>query len=95
MVEQKVSVHVIVQGQVQGVGFRDFVSYHAELLGLTRWVKNLGDGNTVELVAEGSRRALEELIRRIREGPPRAIVERIDAQWAEQTGRHRDFTVAL
>lgn len=46
-------VHVLVRGVVQGVGFRAFVRRHARKLGVKGFVKNLPDGFTVEIVAEG------------------------------------------
>jgi acylphosphatase len=78
-------LHAIVRGEVQGVGFRFFLIRHAEGLGLHGWVRNRDDGG-VELVAEGSRRALEELLRSAREGPRMARVTRVDADWSVAAG---------
>ena len=66
-----VSVQAIVHGRVQGVFFRDFVSRQARKLDLTGYVCNLYDG-TVEVVAEGERKKLEELISYLNMGPPAA-----------------------
>lgn len=61
-----------VTGRVQGVGFRQFVRYHARRLGLTGWVRNEPDGS-VYLVAEGPRELLEQLLDAVRQGHrPRA-----------------------
>lgn len=57
-----------VMGRVQGVGFRYFVWREAEALGLSGWVRNMTDGS-VEVLADGPRRELEELERRLEEGP--------------------------
>ncbi len=54
----KARLHAEVFGEVQGVGFRAFVLRRAMGLGLTGWVRNRFDGS-VELIAEGSRVALE------------------------------------
>ena len=43
-------------------------------------MRNLPDG-TVELAAEGSRPALEALLRHVRAGPPRARVDAVDVEW--------------
>ena len=53
-------VHFLIQGRVQGVGFRWFVQREASELDLRGWVRNTEDGD-VEVVAAGdaarSRRA--------------------------------------
>jgi acylphosphatase len=46
-------LHAIVEGRVQGVGFRYFVLEVAELLGIYGWVRNRWD-DTVEVLAEGT-----------------------------------------
>lgn len=43
----------VVQGQVQGVGFRYRAQYAAQSLGLTGWVRNEDDGS-VTLEVQGS-----------------------------------------
>ena len=48
------SVHVLVRGRVQGVGFRSGTQRRASQLGLVGWVRNLPD-DTVEIHAEGWR----------------------------------------
>lgn len=44
--------HYLVNGRVQGVGFRWFVHQEAGALGLRGWVRNTEDGH-VEVVATG------------------------------------------
>ena len=65
-----------VRGRVQGVGFRYFVMREAGYLGLDGYVANERDGS-VRVVAEGQVSVLEELLERLREGPPMSIVERV------------------
>ena len=55
-----------VTGVVQGVGFRAYVRGHAMMLGLAGYAKNMPDGS-VEVVAQGQERSIEELIRTLRE----------------------------
>ena len=55
-------LYALVHGRVQGVYFRAFVQRHAQALGLSGWARNLPDGATVEVVAEGSRAALDGLL---------------------------------
>jgi acylphosphatase len=69
-----VARHIRVYGQVQGVFFRAWVREHAERLGVTGWIRNCPDGR-VEAHVEGEESAVEQVIARIREGPPAASVE--------------------
>jgi acylphosphatase len=77
-----VCVHIIIQGMVQGVGFRYFVYRRAERLKLTGFVKNLYDGS-VEIEAVGDRSLLEELIKEIKIGPRSAHVTNLKIDWCE------------
>ena len=83
-------LHAVVHGSVQGVGFRYFLMRKAQQLGLSGWVRNDDDG-TVELVAEGGRRELEELKRAAEQGPRLARVDRVDADWSAPTGELEAF----
>lgn len=66
-------VHVIVSGQVQGVGFRYTMRAVAARAGATGWVRNLRDG-TVEAEVEGVDGAVDEVLAWAAEGPPGARV---------------------
>ena len=68
--------HIIVEGRVQGVGFRQFTVEQATALGLTGWVRNLPDGR-VEAVAEGSREAVAALCALLERGPKMATVDKV------------------
>jgi len=61
-------VHVIVEGLVQGVGYRWFIQQAGKSLNLSGFVKNLIDGR-VEIEAQGSRPVIEEFLKKIRIGP--------------------------
>ena len=65
-----------VRGRVQGVGFRFFVLREATYLELDGYVANERDGS-VHVVAEGPVDVLDELLVRLREGPPASIVEHV------------------
>jgi acylphosphatase len=69
--------HVIVRGQVQGVGFRAFVERHALRHGLEGWVRNHRDGS-VEAVFAGPAVAVEAMIVECRVGPRHGKVDRLD-----------------
>jgi acylphosphatase len=88
------SLHAVVRGRVQGVGFREFVYMRARFLGLRGYVRNLPDMRSVEVVAEGERASLEQLLDYLREGPRAARVDGIDVTWGEPSGRHTTFGVA-
>lgn len=92
MEENKVRLYAILNGRVQGVGFRYFVRQQAEELGLAGCVRNLRTGG-VELLAEGERTTLEELVRALRHGPPGARVDDVNLDWTAATGEFHSFTV--
>lgn len=73
-------VHVVVEGRVQGVGFRAFVQQAGAALGLGGWVRNVGY-DKVESVAEGPRIRLEEFIEAVRTGPRGSRVDEIQIEW--------------
>jgi acylphosphatase len=68
--------HYLVQGRVQGVGFRWFVHREASELGLRGWVRNTDDG-AVEIVAAGEETDLRELQLAIHRGPRGSRVDRV------------------
>jgi len=88
---EKASLLAVVRGHVQGVYFRAFVRNHAQTLGLTGYVRNLIGGSAIEVRAEGEKTKLDELLKHLHIGPPRARVDRVDAEWSDYTGRFTDF----
>ena len=88
------SLRVVVRGRVQGVGFREFVYTRARFLGLRGYVRNLADMRSLEVLAEGERAGLEQLLDYLREGPRGARVDGLDVTWGEPSGRHTTFGVA-
>ena len=83
----------VVQGRVQGVGFRYFVIDRALDLRLTGVCRNLRNGE-VEVVAEGEQGALEALLVALRVGPRQAHVENVHAVWLPPTDEFTTFTLA-
>ncbi len=88
----KARAHIFISGSVQGVFFRDHTRRWASSLGLTGWVRNMRDGR-VEVLAEGDKEQIENLIRRLEEGPPLAQVERAEVNWEKFTGEFDDFRI--
>lgn len=76
MSQERKGLHLLIDGRVQGVGYRWFARNAGRELGLTGKVRNLPDGR-VEVHAAGDPEKLAELIGRLREGPPAARVQSI------------------
>jgi acylphosphatase len=90
---QTARLHAIFEGRVQGVGFRYAVQRIARRLGVRGWVRNLASGE-VELVGEGPREALEQLLEECRRGAGTAgHVRRAWTQWEEPEGAFTAFEI--
>ena len=85
-------LHAIIHGRVQGVSFRFYAQRRAVDLGLTGFVRNLWD-RTVEVVAEGPRPDVEELLAFLRAGPGAALVTEVDVRWPAPTTSFDRFEV--
>lgn len=90
----KARLRAVVRGRVQGVGYRDFVWRRAAFLGLAGYVRNMADHRSVEVVAEGEREKLEQLLEYLWEGPRGARVTEVEAHWGEASGRFARFGIA-
>ena len=86
-------VDLLVIGRVQGVFYRASAQQEAMRLGLVGEIRNLPDGS-VEVIAEGPKERLEELIAWCRTGPPAARVEDVRVRWSAPRGEFRTFIVA-
>jgi acylphosphatase len=67
---------VLVDGSVQGVGYREFTRRAALNLGVAGWVRNRADG-AVEALIRGPRAAVEALVGEMRKGPRFATVNSV------------------
>ncbi len=85
-------LHAVVHGYVQGVNFRYYTVRTAQRLGLTGWVANRWD-HTVETVAEGEHKALEEFQTFLHRGSPSSTVQQVEVEWETPTGEFRRFGV--
>lgn len=83
---------LVISGDVQGIGFRAWALRYAQGKLITGWVKNRQDG-AVEIVAEGSRGALEDFVASCQHGPDVAWVEKVNVEWQEATGEFMHFEV--
>jgi acylphosphatase len=89
------AIRAVVRGRVQGVGFRDHVEHRARSLRLTGYVRNLEDHRSVEVIAEGPREKLEQLIEHLRDGPRMSLVSGVDVEWVAPTGGYAGFRVTF
>jgi acylphosphatase len=87
-----VAAHIIVQGMVQGVGFRYFVHGKALRAGLGGYVRNLFNGD-VEIELQGDRSLIEEVIKEVRIGPRAADVRHVKVDWKEPEHQFRGFEI--
>lgn len=70
------TVHVRIEGRVQGVGYRAWTQRVATELGLSGWVRNRTDG-AVEAVFQGEAARVAEMLARSERGPQAAAVARV------------------
>ena len=67
------TVHLLIQGKVQGVFYRATAKKMAEAFGISGWVTNTPDGH-VEVLAQGNQANIESFIAWCKQGPPNASV---------------------
>jgi acylphosphatase len=87
----RIARRVIIEGRVQGVGFRYFTHEAAVREGVTGWVQNLPDGR-VEALIEGDESAVTCVERALRRGPPGARVDHVDVQ-VDMPGGYAAFNI--
>lgn len=91
MAAAKVQKHIHISGRVQGVGFRAFIRREAAVLDITGWAKNLADGR-VEVVIEGKKDKISEMIEKLKEGPSFAKVNDLEIE-DEKPKNFNDFEI--
>jgi acylphosphatase len=89
-----IRVRLVIEGKVQGVWFRDSTRRKAMELGVCGWVKNRSDGG-VEVLAEGSPDAVEQLAAWCHEGPPHAMVRNVRETREEWQGEFDSFDIVF
>ena len=68
---------IILDGRVQGVGFRYFTQIVASTLNLTGWCENLMDGK-VKIEIQGTEQDLHSFIAKIKQGNSFGLVNNIE-----------------
>ncbi|OPX37662.1 MAG: acylphosphatase [Desulfobacteraceae bacterium 4484_190.2] len=89
-----IRIHLIIEGRVQGVWFRDSTRRKAVSLGVFGWVRNRPDG-TVEVVAEGPEDQVKELTSWCNHGPPAAGVSQVHETQLEWQGEFKVFDIVF
>jgi acylphosphatase len=84
-------VHVVVEGRVQGVWYRQSCQRQADAHHVSGWVRNNSDG-TVEAVLEGEDIDVARVLEWMRQGPPQALVTRVRTT-AETARGERGFAI--
>jgi acylphosphatase len=90
--EEDKRAEIMVNGFVQGVGFRYFVYRNAKALGLKGYTQNLFTGEVLTVV-EGNRIMIEELSNKIKIGPSNASVRKHNIIWQESRNEFKDFEI--
>jgi len=86
-------ITAVARGDVQGVGYRYFVTDCARAAGVTGYVKNQPDGSVL-MVAEGKRTALDAFVRMVKaEGDEVICVDALEVTMGNANGEYTDFEV--
>lgn len=86
--------HLLINGNVQGVGYRYFARSVASKYGLTGYVKNTDDG-AVEAVLEGEEDKVLNAIEELRRGPSSSFVSKIDIHWKNSVEYYNSFSIVF
>ena len=85
-------LEILVNGKVQGVGFRRYVQKEAARIDIKGFTENLNNGG-VRVVAEGFKSQLEELLKRVELGPRFSEVEECCTEWHDFKNEFEEFKV--
>jgi len=85
-------VHLLVEGRVQGVYFRQGMMETAEKNNVLGWVRNLPD-NKVEAILEGNDSNVDAVVEWARFGPAGAVVQELKVTEETYVGEFSDFEI--
>ena len=83
----EIRLDLVIEGRVQGVGYRYSAKMKAKSLGIRGSVKNLSDGS-VFVTAQGKKEEIENFVRWCYKGPTGTIVRKIE----KISGKNEDFS---
>ena len=76
------------------MGFRAHVAYRAQGIGLTGWVRNVGE-DAVEAIAEGTQEQIEQFIQVMKMGPRNAHVDECRVETETPAGEFQRFEIRV
>jgi len=92
--------YVLVIGDVIGVGFRAWTKIQSKATKTTGWVRNVynkpdifGPQGGVEVVVQGEKNAVEDMIDHIREGSGISRVEHVEVLYQEPKEIFEEFSI--
>jgi acylphosphatase len=88
----QVRAEILVNGLVQGVGYRYFVLREAQKLDLNGFSENLFTGEVLTVV-EGEQALIEDLISKLKVGPIHAAVKNCRVNWQEPLNEFNTFEI--
>ena len=88
----EVRAEILVNGLVQGVGYRYFVLREAKRLDLNGYSENLFSGEVLTVV-EGEKAIVEDLISKLKVGPIHAAVKNCRVDWQEPLNEFTAFEI--
>lgn len=88
---EKIEKRLVIQGRVQGVGFRFFTAMQAKKHKLTGTVQNCAD-KSVEIYCNGTESDINQFIESIRKGPPLSRVDKVQIEECPPK-EYNDFSI--
>src|SRR5690348_190528 len=90
---RKFRAHLLINGKVQGVYFRQNTVIVAARNNVKGWVRNLQDGQ-VEVLLEGSQSDVGQVIGWCNTGPANAKVISVDVKYEKYVGEFEEFKIS-
>jgi acylphosphatase len=88
----KRGIKIIVNGLVQGVGYRYYCYRKANEFDIKGYTKNLPDGSVV-IEAEGEKSMLNEFVKQLRIGPMNSNVKSVIIEELDEEKYYQDFRI--
>ncbi|MDD3520774.1 MAG: acylphosphatase [Actinomycetota bacterium] len=88
----KKCIEILLEGRVQGVGFRNFTLNIALRHDIKGYVKNTHEGN-LEIVCCGSREDVDKFVNEIKRGPSFAFISKIRINDYADNVNFKDFKI--
>src|SRR3989344_233296 len=92
--------HLLIQGDVIGVGFRAWTKIQSKITHTSGWVRNVydrtdvfGPSGGVEVVIQGEKQAIEDMIDHIKEGSPISRVDNVEISFEDPKEIFEEFSI--